>query len=141
LGVQSLDDEALKYLGRVHRAADVEAVVVRARECGWDNISLDLIYAVPQQSRDAWRRTLERSTQLPITHVSCYSLTIENDTPFGKRAAAGKLLPVHDDTQAEQMQDAQETLEVAGLARYEISNYARAGYESRHNQNYWCCGD
>ena len=141
LGVQSLDDEALKFLGRAHRRADVEAGVLRARETGWENISLDLIYAVPQQSRAAWRRTLERSTLLPITHVSCYSLTIEDDTNFGKRAARGTLLPVQDDAQADQMQDAQEILEAAGVFRYEISNYARPGFESKHNRNYWRGGD
>lgn len=141
LGVQSLDDEALRYLGRVHRSADVEAGVHLARERGWENIGIDLIYAVPQQSRAAWNTTLQRAAQLPITHISCYSLTIESTTAFGKRAQQGKLLPVHDDDQADQMQDAQETLEMAGFSRYEISNYARRGWESAHNQIYWRGGD
>lgn len=141
LGVQSLDDEALKYLGRVHRSADVEAGVVLAREMGWENISLDLIYAVPQQSRAAWNTTLQRASQLPITHISCYSLTIESTTPFGKRAQQGTLLPVHDDDQADQMQDAQEVLEGTAFSRYEISNYARPGWESLHNQIYWRGGN
>lgn len=141
LGVQSLDDEALKFLGRVHRAADVEAGVLRAREIGWNNISLDLIYAVPHQPPESWRRTLERSTQLTIEHISCYSLTIEDDTAFGRRAAKGILLPVIDDAQADQMQDAQEILQNAGFARYEISNYARPNFESKHNRNYWNGGD
>lgn len=141
LGVQSLDDEALRYLGRVHRAADVEEVVIAAREAGWEDVSLDLIYAVPQQSRAAWRNTLERSKNMPLTHVSCYSLTIESGTPFGKRAEKGTLFPVCDDDQADQMQDAQDILEAAGILRYEISNYARPGFESKHNRNYWAGGD
>ena len=141
LGVQSLDDEALKYLGRVHRADDVAKGVLCARESGWENISLDLIYAVPNQSLESWKRTLERSVQLPIEHVSCYSLTIEDDTAFGKRAAKGVLLPVVDDAQADQMQMAQDILESAGFTRYEVSNYARPDFESRHNQNYWNGGD
>lgn len=141
LGVQSLDDEALRYLGRVHRAVDVETVVRAAREAGWENVSLDLIYAVPQQSREAWRRTLEFSVQLPVTHVSCYSLTIESETSFGRRAQRGTLLPVCDDAQADQMQDAQDILEAAGILRYETSNYARPGFESKHNRNYWAGGD
>ncbi len=141
LGVQSLDDEALKFLGRVHRAADVEAGVLRARETDWKNISLDLIYAVPNQPLESWKKTLERSTQLPIQHISCYSLTIEDDTSFGRRAARGVLLPVVDDAQADQMQVAQEVLETAGFSRYEISNYARPDFESQHNQNYWNGGD
>ena len=137
LGVQSLDDEALRFLGRAHRAADVEAGVLRAREIGWENISLDLIYAVPHQPLENWRSTLERSTLLPIEHISCYSLTIEDDTAFGRRAAKGVLLPIIDDAQADQMQAAQDILQEAGFARYEISNYAKPGKESRHNQNYW----
>ncbi len=145
LGVQSLDDGALKFLGRAHRAADVEAGVLLAREIGWENISLDLIYAVPHatpaQNQAAWRATLQRSIELPLQHISCYSLTIEEGTNFGKRAAAGVLLPMCDDAQADQMQIAQEVLESAGLARYEISNYARAGFESAHNRNYWRGGD
>jgi len=141
LGAQSLDDDALKFLGRVHRSDDVAKGVLCAREAGWENISLDLIYAVPNQSLVAWKRTLELSAQLPIEHVSCYSLTIEDDTAFGKRAAKGVLLPIVDDAQADQMQLAQETLEAAGFARYEISNYARPGKESKHNQNYWIGGD
>jgi oxygen-independent coproporphyrinogen-3 oxidase len=145
LGVQSLDDDALKFLGRVHRAADVEAGVLLARETGWENISLDLIYAVPHatpaQNQAAWRTTLQRSIELPLQHISCYSLTIEEDTNFGRRAAAGVLLPVSDDAQADQMQVAQQILESAGFGRYEISNYARPGFESRHNRNYWRGGD
>jgi oxygen-independent coproporphyrinogen-3 oxidase len=145
LGVQSLDDDALKFLGRAHRAADVESGVLLARELGWENISLDFIYAVPHaspaQNQAAWRASLERSTHLPLQHISCYSLTIEDNTNFGKRAAAGVLLPMCDDDQAEQMQIAQEILEEAGLLRYEISNYAQPGRESSHNQNYWRGGD
>jgi len=141
LGVQSLDDDALKFLGRVHRASDVEAAVLRAREIGWENISLDLIYAVPNQPLESWKKTLERSTRLPIQHVSCYSLTIEDDTSFGRRAAKGVLIPVIDDAQADQMQMAQEVLEIADFSRYEISNYARPNFESKHNRNYWNGGD
>ena len=141
LGVQSLDDDALQFLGRVHRAADVEAAVLRAREIGWENISLDLIYAVPNQPLESWKKTLQRSTSLPIQHVSCYSLTIEDDTSFGRRAAKGVLIPIVDDAQADQMQVAQEVLESTGFSRYEISNYARPGRESKHNRNYWNGGD
>ena len=145
LGVQSLDDNALKFLGRAHRAADVERGVLLAREIGWENISLDLIYAVPhasaQQNLASWRASLEQSALLPLQHISCYSLTIEENTNFGKRAAAGVLLPMCDDAQADQMQIAQHVLENAGFSRYEISNYARPGFESLHNRNYWCGGD
>src|SRR5690606_17713723 len=121
--------------------ADVERVTHEARDVGWENVSLDLIYAVPQQSREAWQRTLQQSIRLPLTHVSCYSLTIEGSTPFGRRVERGTLLPVCDDAQADQMQDAQDILEAAGILRYETSNYARPGFESKHNRNYWEGGD
>ncbi len=141
LGAQSFDDAALRQLGRRHDGAKIETAFANGRRAGFDNISLDLIYAVPQQSRASWRETLRRAADLEPQHVSCYSLTIEEGTNFGKRAAAGVLLPMSDDAQADQMQIAQDVLESAGLSRYEISNYARPGFESLHNRNYWRGGD
>jgi len=141
LGVQSFDDAALKRLGRTHNAQQGEAVFDGARRAGFDNISLDLIYALPGQSRASWHNTLERTVQLEPEHVSCYALTIEEGTPFAKRAERGHLIPVEDDNQAVLMQDAQEILQAAGLLRYEVSNYARPGRECQHNLNYWRGGN
>jgi oxygen-independent coproporphyrinogen-3 oxidase len=141
LGVQSFDDAALKYLGRTHRAADIAATVAAARSAGFDNISLDLIYAVPGQSRESWRETVQRAAELEPEHVSCYSLTIEEGTPFGRRLERGRLIPVIDDEQATLMTDAVEILAAHGLQRYEISNYAHSGRECRHNLNYWRGGN
>ena len=141
LGAQSFDAAALKTLGRVHLPDEIDAVVLNARRAGWDNIGLDLIYAVPGSSRDVWRETLRRAAQGEVEHVSCYSLTIEPHTAFARRVEAGKIVPQTDDEQAELMNDADELLGAAGIRRYEVSNYARPGRESLHNLNYWLGGD
>jgi putative oxygen-independent coproporphyrinogen III oxidase len=141
LGAQNFDEAALHLLGRRHAPQTIEDAIARARRAGWENVSLDLIYAVPGQSREAWRETLRRAASLKIEHVSCYSLTIESGTPFARRAADGRLIPVSDDVQADLMSDATEILGEAGIERYEVSNYARRGRESAHNLNYWRGGD
>ncbi len=141
LGAQSFDDTALKTLGRAHTPRDIESVVAAARRTDWRNVSLDLIYAVPGQSRRSWQETLRRAASLDALHVSCYSLTIEPHTAFWRRVEAGKIVPVGDDAQAHLMADAEAILGEAGIVRYEVSNYARPGFESRHNLNYWRGGD
>jgi len=141
LGAQSFDDLALRTLGRQHRAADIVRVMQQARAGGWEDLSLDLIYAVPGQNYDAWCETLQRTLELEPEHVSCYALTIEEGTPFGRRVSNGTLLPLEDDAHADLMSAADAALGVGGLERYEISNWARPGRESRHNQNYWRGGD
>jgi oxygen-independent coproporphyrinogen-3 oxidase len=141
LGAQSFEEGALKLLGRRHTPDAIEDVVEAARRAGWLQISLDLIYAVPGQSRARWQDTLRRAVQLKLEHISCYALTIEGDTPFARRVDKGRLIPVEDDKQADFMSDAREILSVAGLERYEVSNYAMNGCESRHNLNYWRGGD
>lgn len=141
LGAQSFEESALQILGRRHAAADIERVVAQAREANWPHVSLDLIYAVPGQSRAAWQQTLQRAVQLQLDHISCYSLTIESGTPFARRVEKGRLVPVEDDIQADFMSDAMEILGEAGLLRYEVSNYARRGAESQHNLNYWRGGN
>ncbi len=141
MGAQSFDDAALRQLGRRHDGAKIETAFANARRAGFDNVSLDLIYAVPQQSRNSWRETLRRAARLEPEHVSCYSLTIEEGTPFSRRVKRGRMIPVEDDEQAELMDDAQTILGGAGFSRYEISNYARPDFECRHNLNYWRGGD
>ncbi|HEX8833897.1 MAG TPA: radical SAM family heme chaperone HemW [Abditibacteriaceae bacterium] len=141
MGAQSFDDEALKRIGRVHRAADIEAAFRAGRRAGFENISLDLMYALPGQSRERWRETLQRAVALEAEHISCYSLTIEPGTHFARRAERGDLIPLEDDAQSELMLDAVEIAASDGIERYEVSNYARPGYECRHNLNYWRGGD
>lgn len=141
LGAQSFDDVALQRLGRTHTAAQIETVFAAARRVGFDNISVDLMFALPGQDHAAWHDTLARAAALEPEHISCYALTIEAGTPFARRVARGQLLPLEDETQVALMQEAQELLQSAGLLRYEVSNYARAGRECQHNLNYWRGGD
>lgn len=141
LGAQSFDEVALKALGRVHKPEQTKVVVDSARRAGWRQVSLDLIYAVPGQSRESWQQTLRRAMELNLEHISCYSLTIEDGTPFAHRVASGRLLPMADDAQADFMNDAMAILGAAGLYRYEVSNYALPDGESQHNLNYWRGGD
>ncbi|NLY49509.1 MAG: radical SAM family heme chaperone HemW [Firmicutes bacterium] len=136
-GVQSFDDEELRFLGRIHTARDSVAAWELARRVGFSNLSLDLIYALPGQSLDSWRRTLGQAAALCPEHISAYSLSVEPETEFGRRQAAGTLEPVDDELDLALYQEAQEVLSKAGLLQYEISNFARPGYESRHNLVYW----
>jgi oxygen-independent coproporphyrinogen-3 oxidase len=137
LGVQSLDDRLLRAIGRNHDAAAAPAAVHAARAAGIDNLSIDLMFGLPQQSMDDWRRSIDGVLALNPDHVSAYALTIERGTPFGARARRGDLI-VPDDEQAALMQDVvRDALAAAGLAQYEVSSYARAGRRAVHNGLYW----
>ena len=141
LGAQSFSASALEKFGRAHAPDRIDEVVAAARQAGFENISLDLIYGEGFTSLPAWRETLRRALALEVEHLSCYSLTIEPGTHFGHLAARGQLPVPTDDGQADLMELAQHTLDAAGWERYEVSNWARAGFECRHNLNYWRGGD
>ena len=136
LGAQGFDDTTLLFLGRAHDGARVERVVAQAREAGWKNISLDLIFGAPSQSLDSWRETLHRAVGLDVPHVSAYSLTIEAGTALGLSAAKGTFFELGEDALADRMDAASEILGAA-LERYEVASWARPGFECHHNQNYW----
>lgn len=151
LGVQSWDDALLARLGRHHTAAEAEGAFRLARAAGFANVGIDLMYGIPGQTLAAWRETLARTVALGPEHVSAYSLQIEAGTPFGRRAREGRLrtkgsgggaglLPA-DDTVAEMYAQARDVLGAAGYEHYEISNFARPGFRSRHNQVYWRNGE
>lgn len=141
IGVQSLNDEALSFLGRDHDSAGARRAIDRVQSL-FDNHSIDLIYARPGQTIDAWQNELTEALALGAPHLSLYELTIEARTAFGKRAARGELTPMPDDDQATLYELTQEICEVHGLPAYEISNHARdPRFESRHNHNYWASGD
>jgi putative oxygen-independent coproporphyrinogen III oxidase len=135
IGVQSANDALLKSLGRRHTFSDAEETFKNAREAGFKNISIDLIYGLPSQSKDDWADTLNRAAALKPEHVSCYGLKIEEGTPLYIYKDS-PFLP-DDDTQADMYLYAVETLSRFGLKQYEVSNFARRGYESRHNMKYW----
>lgn len=141
LGAQSFDSRELDVLGRAHDGAHIEAVVENARQAGWENISLDLIYGAPGTSLTVWKETLERATGLNIQHISAYSLTIESGTAFGRAVRHGDFAAPEDDFLGELMEQAEQLLGQAGFERYEVSNWAQPGFESRHNLNYWRGGD
>ena len=136
LGVQALDDGALKALGRTHSAREALAAVAVARSI-FDRYSFDLIYARPGQTAEAWAAELKRAAAETGEHLSLYQLTIEQDTPFAALHAAGKLVVPDDDTARALYDTTQAVCARAGLPAYEISNHARAGAECRHNLIYW----
>ena len=141
LGAQSFSADALQKFGRAHEPQRIDEVVKAARAAGFGNVSLDLIYGEGFTSRAVWRETLRRAAALEVEHLSCYSLTIEPGTHFGALAARGLLQVPTDDAQADLMDEAAAILGEAAMERYEVSNWARAGFECRHNLNYWRGGD
>lgn len=137
IGIQSFDDDVLKYLNRVHSSETATRSVERAREAGFDNLSIDLIYAIPGVTNDSWRKNIERAVAHRPQHISAYSLTIEEKTAFGNWFKKGKLIPVHEHMAAEQVEVLVTLLAGSGYTQYEISNFSLPGYESRHNRAYW----
>lgn len=137
IGIQSFDDDVLRYLNRVHSSQTATRSVERAREAGFENISIDLIYAIPRMTNDAWRKNIEKAVAQRPQHISAYSLTIEEKTAFGNWFKKGKLIPVHERIAAEQAELLVTLLAASGYAQYEISNFSLPGYESRHNRAYW----
>ena len=137
IGIQSFHPEALKFLNRSHDGQTAEACVHQARNAGFDNISVDLIYAIPGQPKGALQENIDRLLRLNPEHISAYALTIEPKTVFGNWASKGKLTPVEDDAAALQMEQLADMLEHAGYEHYEVSNFARPGYYSKHNSSYW----
>ena len=140
LGIQELDERALKFLGRQHDAAEARAAIALAQR-HFARFSFDLIYARPGQTRAAWRRELEDALALAGDHLSLYQLTIEAGTAFQAAQARGDFALPDEDDAAALYELTGELLARHGLAAYEISNYARPGAESRHNLVYWTYGD
>lgn len=139
IGVQSMIDEELKFLGRTHSADKAEKSIIDAYEAGFKNISCDVMIALPNQSFDSLKYTLNKVTSLPINHISCYILKTEYGTPFDCPEIK-ELLP-NDDTTAELYLEMCKVLENKGFNQYEISNFALKGFESQHNCRYWKCFD
>ena len=137
IGAQAFGDADLRRLGRQHSAADVERAYAAARAVGFANVSLDLVANVPRVSEANWHFSIERAIALVPEHLSVYSLTIEEGTIFAQRQRQGLLKPVADDRQARTLEWTDAQLVAANYEHYEVSNYARRGYRSRHNWGYW----
>lgn len=135
LGVQSADDGLLQHIGRIHTFEQVKTAVAAARKAGFDNLSMDVIYGLPGQTMAQWENTLSEVLSLSPRHISCYGLKVEEGTPLWQRRQQ-ETFP-DDDRQAEMYLYAVAALAENGFEQYEISNFARKGYESRHNLKYW----
>ncbi len=136
-GVQSFDTGLLKTLDRIHSADEAKRAVRAAREAGFENLSIDLMYGLPHQTFAQWADTLEQAMELGVDHISMYSLIIEQGTGFATLAAKGKLPLPSDDAAADMFEHARARVADAGFVQYEISNYAKPGRESQHNLHYW----
>ncbi len=141
IGVQSLNDEMLRFMGRIHDSDTFLRNFISAREQGFENISVDLMFSVPGQAYEVWLDSLARVIALGPEHISFYGLQIEEGTPFFNLRERGAMKPVEDETDRRMYHSAIDLLESRGYRHYEISNAAKPGYESRHNLKYWSMED
>lgn len=137
IGIQTFNDNRLKFLNRAHDSIEAIRSVKLARQHGFDNLTCDLIYAIPPNSMEKWEKDLELMLDLQVPHLSLYGLTIESETVFGKWKSKGKLEEVTESANADQYAHAIKTLSRAGYEHYEVSNFCQPGKYSRHNSAYW----
>jgi oxygen-independent coproporphyrinogen-3 oxidase len=137
VGIQSFLERKLKLLGRVNTPGDSRAVLEDIIKAGFENFSLDLMFGVPFETPDEWRIDLEKALEFKTTHISAYCLTIEDDTEFGTLYSQGKLLLPEEETLTEMLILTGDFLEAVGYKQYEISNFAKPGFECKHNLLYW----
>ncbi len=137
IGVQSFDDGALDWLGRAHDGAEATAAVRRARSAGFDSLSADLMFALPESVPREWGREVAACVELGVSHVSAYGLAVEPRTALGRWVELGRRQPAGEEHYAAEYLEAAERLGAAGFTHYEVSNFARPGHESRHNWHYW----
>ena len=137
MGIQSFFDDDLRFLTRIHTAAEAKQCVLDAFAAGFTNISFDLIFSLPGQSLTRWKSNLEQAIQLQPTHISCYSLIIEPETPLFNMVQSKQVTPLNADSDADLYEVTIEFLTSHGFEQYEVSNFARQKFKCRHNINYW----
>ncbi|WP_420576889.1 radical SAM family heme chaperone HemW [Ekhidna sp.] len=137
IGIQTFDEQKLQWMNRIHSSEEAVKAFRNARSAGFENISLDLIYAIPNHDRNAWEKDLKAITSLDPEHISLYGLTIEEKTVFGKWERENQLIQLPEDAAAEQYLFAIDFLTANGYIQYEVSNFGKKGYHSRHNHSYW----
>jgi oxygen-independent coproporphyrinogen-3 oxidase len=137
IGAQSFDANELRTLGRIHSPEQITEAVRMGKAAGFDNICIDLIFGVPGSTVDTWRYSLETAAALDVQHISAYSLTIEKATPFDRAVRAGQLAMIDEAAEREMHKTTRAFLKDAGFVQYEISNFAKPGFECRHNLRYW----
>lgn len=137
IGVQSFNDEVLNFLNRRHSSAQASLVINQAKEAGFGNISIDLMFGIPGMSFESYRETLSKAIQSGVQHISAYQLTFEENTLLYKQLTTNKIQEIEEEESIKLLDYTIEKLNEFGFKQYEVSNYARAGFESRHNSNYW----
>lgn len=137
IGIQSFFEEDLQFMHRAHNASQAEYAVKAAQDAGIENISIDLIYGVPNASEKQWMNNIEKAIQLNVPHISAYALTVEENTPLYKSIRLKEKAAPHPEATVQQYQILVECLTMAGFEHYEISNFAKPGHEAVHNSSYW----
>ncbi len=137
MGIQSFNNRLLKFMNRRHDSKQAIRAVETIKKAGITNISIDLIYGIPGMQMHEWQDSIHQALQLNVTHISAYHLTFEPDTPFYKRLQKNEIQEINDDVSLQQYQILVETLKENGFIDYEISNFCKSGFESKHNSNYW----
>ncbi len=137
IGIQSFDDEELVFLKRRHSSQQAIEAVKKAQDAGFDNISIDLMYGLPRQTKERWLSNIDKAIQLGVQHISAYHLIYEDNTPLMDLLHRGKVQTVDEDLSVDMFSILIDQLKDAGFEHYEISNYAQPGFISRHNSSYW----
>ena len=137
IGAQSFNPDELTFLGRRHSVGDIGRAVEMARQAGLENIGLDLIFAIPHSTLDSWKYSLRSAINSGVQHISAYALTYEEGTPLQKAVEAGEVAPADEEIDRQMYEMTIDELEKAGFKQYEISNFAKPGFECKHNLNYW----
>jgi len=137
IGVQSFDNTKLKKLGRIHDYAMAVKAIEEARKAGFKNIGIDLMFGVWSEELLSWKTDLSKAVSLPITHISCYSLTYEKGTPIKESVKNGSIIPIEEDIAADMYNLAISNLALHGFKQYEISSFSKPGFSCKHNLNYW----
>ncbi len=137
IGAQSFNQNELEFLGRGHSPRDIKQAVSSVRKAGFGNISIDLIFAIPGSTLELWQYSLRSAVDSGVEHISAYSLTYEEKTPLARARGAGEVVAIDEETDRVMYETAIDELEKSGFVQYEISNFAKAGFQCRHNLFYW----
>lgn len=137
IGIQSFRDEDLKWMNRAHTAKEADYSVKFAQDNGFENITIDLIYSIPGMSNEAWKQNLKSAFSLEVQHISAYGLTIEPRTFFGHQQKRGELTEMEQERSGEQFLLMLDEIDAHGFEQYEVSNFCKPGFESKHNSSYW----
>jgi oxygen-independent coproporphyrinogen-3 oxidase len=137
IGVQSFREEDLQWMNRAHNASQAISAIILAKENGFDNISIDLIYGTPTLSDEQWQHNIRTAIDLQVPHLSCYALTVESKTALDKMIERKKMPPLDTEKQARHFELLMEWMAAAGYDHYEISNFAKPAMRSKHNSSYW----